>query len=67
MSGKLIAFASSILTPTVTIAYIDTYWHKGYTQKYLAIGQNVIKHPAIKPVLDDLHNTNASKPPSSKS
>ncbi len=56
MSSKLLALIGSVFTPTITIAYIDTYWHKGYTDKYLSIGQKIIQHPPIKEVLDELHN-----------
>lgn len=55
MSSKLVAVASTIITPTVTIAYIDTYWHRGYTERYLSIGRQIINYPPIKTILDEIH------------
>ncbi len=48
MSSKLIAIASTFVTPTITIAYIDKYWHKGYTEKYLSIGKNIVTPYQVK-------------------
>lgn len=55
MSTKLIPLLGSLVAPTITIAYIDTYWHKGYTQKYLSIGQNILRYEPVKTFLDEIH------------
>lgn len=55
MSTKIIPFISSLCIPTITMAYVDTYWHKGYTEKYLSIGKKIISQPSVKSILDDIH------------
>ncbi len=55
MSTRLVSPLGSLIVPTVTIAYIDTYWHKGYTKKYLSIGKNIITSKPIKTFLDEIH------------
>lgn len=55
MSTKPVQLLVSLAAPTVSIAYVDTYWHKGYTKKYLSIGKNIINYKPIKTFLDEIH------------
>ena len=61
MSTKPIQFLVSLAAPTVTIAYVDTYWHKGYTKKYLSIGKKIINYKPVKTFLDEIHSPLSKK------